>query len=191
MHRQIADVVEVSERNAAVAWLFTGFIFLSAVGALTQWDIVWAGFASVLLVLALLPPLRFRSPRVMVPWEAVAIGALPLLGRFLGAQSLQHPVTVYGAITAIALMVAAELVLFTSVRMTPRFAVMFVTLTTIASAGVLAVVQWLVERFVGWALLPSERVVMLGFVAATGTGLAAGLLFDVYIRRGGVMDASP
>lgn len=182
---QIADMVEVERRNALVARLFTGFVFMSALRAAVGWDLVWGGFASAVLLLAVLPAFRFGSSRVMLPWEAIALASLPLLGRFLGAQSLQHPIAVYGAIAAIALMVAAELVLFTPVRMTPRFAVAFVALTTIASAGVLAVAQWLVERFVGWGVLPGERTVMLGFVAATGTGLAAGLLFDMYFRRSG------
>jgi hypothetical protein len=98
--------------------------------------------------------------------------------------------TTYLAVAAVALVIAVELDAFTAVRMNRAFALLFVVVATAAAAGVWAVVQWVSDLYLGTSLLldgrPEEVVeteLMWDFVAATATGVLAGLLFEYYFRR--------
>jgi hypothetical protein len=70
------------------------------------------------------------------------------------------------------------------------FAVLFVVVTTMATAGVWAVVQWLSDVYLGTGFILTgesesvvERALMLNFVAATVAGVLAGVVFELYFRR--------
>ena len=87
--------------------------------------------------------------------------------------------------------------LFTSVEMSFGFAVVFVVVTTLAAAGVWAVVRWGSDLYLGTELLLDpeltrpeiEERLMWEFVGATVAGLVAGVLFEEYIRRRGGVGA--
>lgn len=104
-------------------------------------------------------------------------------------------VATYLSVAALALIVAVELHTFTSVRMTPTFAVVFVAITTMAVAGVWAVVRWSLDVTLGTTFLfepgltaaTVEREVMREFVASTVAGLGAGVVFELYVRRRAVV----
>jgi len=71
------------------------------------------------VVLALVPALAYRNPRAMLPWQLLLLAGLPVLGAvFASPWHASGPVTDF-AVAAIALVVAVELHLFTSVQMTP------------------------------------------------------------------------
>ncbi|MFC7202129.1 hypothetical protein ACFQJC_01270 [Haloferax namakaokahaiae] len=183
--------------NAALSWLF--IVFLGGVAVwtvLTGGDLVWGGFAAVVAALALVPAVSYREPRAMLPWEVVALASFPLVARVLvsgqtiGGVTFTGRLSTYLAVAAVALIVAVELDVFTPVRMNESFAVFFVVIATMAAAGVWAVVQWFSDIYLGTSLLlngrPEEVVetaLMWDFVAATISGLMAGLLFEYYFRR--------
>jgi hypothetical protein len=91
------------------------------------------------------------------------------------------------------LVIAVELHAFTTVEMTPGFALLLVVVTAVAAAGVLAVVRWLVDTWLGTGFLLTPGVepelietgLMWEFVYSTLAGVAAGVLFEVYFRRRG------
>jgi hypothetical protein len=139
--------------------------------------VLWAGFAAFVAGLALIPPVAHRDEMVMLPWEVLALGALPILGRSL--STLMYTLRV----AALALAVAVELHVFTTVEMTPWFAVLFVAIATTATAGVWAVVQWLSDIYLGTAFIHSEHRLMWDFVAAIVIGGMAGVVFQWYFRR--------
>jgi len=177
--------------NALVAWALL-LVMAATVGvAILTGNLVWSGFAAVVVLVALLPPLARRSPRVMLPWEVLLFAGLPILGRSVLPVPQFGLATTYLSVAALALVVAVELHLFTAVKMSPGFAVLFVTVTTIAVAGVWGVVRWLADLYLGTTLLlvpgetelAIERALMIEFLVATAIGVLAGIVFEFYVRR--------
>ena len=181
--------------NATLSWLLV--VFLLAIGGanLATGNLLWAGFASALAVLAVIPPARFRSPRAMLPWEVLALAALPLLARVIAElAAFRGDVASYLSVAALALVVAVELHLLTTVQMTYRFAVAFVVIATMGTAGAWAVVRYAFDVLIGTTfILPAvrteaamalaERRLMVEFVASSLAGVAAGVVFELYFRR--------
>jgi hypothetical protein len=132
----------------------------------------------------------------MLPWEMLALASIPVIGRAflagvtLGGITLTGRIATYLSVAAVALIVAVELDVFTPVKMTHGFAVFFVAIATIATAGIWAVVQWLSDQFLNTAFLLDgrpeaviEEALMWDFVAATVTGVLAGVVFEYYFRE--------
>jgi hypothetical protein len=184
--------------NAVLGWVLVGAILLVTVGSFLEGNIIWAGFAATVALLAVMPSLVFLSARTMLPWEVLLLAGLPILGRVVATFRVSSQVATYLSVAALALIVAVELNAFTSVRMTPTFAVVFVAITTMAAAGVWAVVRWSLDIMFGTAFLfdpglteagaEAERGVMLEFVASTIAGLLAGVVFEFYVRRRAIID---
>jgi hypothetical protein len=130
----------------------------------------------------------------MLPWELLLLASLPLLGRTVATVPVTSDLATYLSVAAVALIVAVELQAFTTVEMTPRFAVGFVVVATLAAAGAWAVVRFGLDATFGTQFLgvppapgaegdPRERALMLEFVYSTVAGVLAGLIFEGYFRR--------
>lgn len=194
----LARVLHDSRANAIVAWLLVGVVALLAAASVLQGELLSAGFAVAIVALAVVPPIGFRDFHAMLPWEVVVLASLPVLGRTvvvvtdLGTGRIAN----YVAVAAIALIVAVELHVFTRVRMDRRFAVAFVVLTTMAAAGLWAVLRWVPDVLFGTTLLLKpgveesviEHRLMLDFVASTVVGLAGGVVFQLYFRERAPLD---
>jgi hypothetical protein len=178
----IDTLIENESRNAIAAWLLTGFVVVVAGGSLLVGDLLWAGFAVCVGALAVLPALAFRTRRVTLPWEVLALASAPLLVRTFGSGEVSEFAT-YISVAAIALLVAVELQVFTPVKMTSGFAVVFVVIATMATAGAWAVVRWIADLYLATGFLESEEALMWEFVASTAAGLVAGIVFELYFRR--------
>lgn len=193
----VGRLLRDAELNAALAWVLVLVVAATAGVAVLRGHLLWSVFAFTVLVVSLLPPLARRSPRVMLPWEILLLAGLPVLGRSVLPLPTFGLPTTYLSVAALALIVAVELHLFSSVRMSPGFAVLFVTVTTIAVAGVWAVVRWLADLYLGTELLlvagvsehAIERALMIEFVVATGIGVLAGVVFEFYVRRQTTVEA--
>lgn len=177
--------------NAVLAWLVVAGIGLTAVGSVLTGELLWGVFAAVVAAIVLLPPLVFADPAVMLPWEVLALAALPVLGRSVATLQVTSRVGTYLSVAALALVVVVELHTFTAVSMSPSFAVAFVAIATMGVAGMWAVLRWTVDLWLGTGFLldPAldghaiERGLMLEFVASTVAGVLAGVVFEFYIRR--------
>lgn len=188
---RVGRLLEDEQLNAALSWLLVGFVALTAALSLLDGDLLWAGFTGGVVALVLVPPVAYRDPVVMLPWEVLALAALPVFGGTGPASFVPDEVATYLSVAALALVVAVELQVFTAVRMNAWFAVLFVVVATVATAGVWAVVQWLSDVYLGTTFVvdptltatQQEAAVMWDFVAATAAGLLAGLVFDRYFRR--------
>jgi hypothetical protein len=176
------QVIESERLNAALAWVVVAVIIAVALATVVRGDLLWAGFAAGVAVLSVLPPLFGRTPRMMLPWEILAIAAFPTVGRAFAPPALGN-VAMYLSVAALALIVAVELDLFTSVEMSYRFAVVFVVITTVATAGAWAVVRWVADLYLGTGFLDSGNALMWEFVASTVAGVGAGIVFEGYVRR--------
>jgi hypothetical protein len=193
MATELDRFVEDERLNAVLSWVLVGFVLLVAVGNVAIGELAWAAFAAAVAALALQPPVRFRNPLAMLPWEVLALAALPLLARpftilaGIGTGAL----ATYLAVAAVALIIAVNLHVFTPVEMNAAFAVVFVAIATMAAAGVWAVVRFGADTLLGTTFLLKpgldehvvERNVMLEFVYSTVAGVGAGVVFDLYFRR--------
>jgi hypothetical protein len=171
-----------SERiNAALAWVLIGLIGVVAIANLGS-EPLWAGFTGAVAVLGLIPAVAVRSPRAMLPWEVLALSVFSLLAQTFGILSTGGIAT-YLAVAAVALIVAVELHIFTAVDMNFSFAIFFVVIATMATAGVWAVIRWSAEIYFEIYFGLSHRGLMIEFVASTVAGVLAGIIFEGYFRR--------
>jgi hypothetical protein len=196
MATELRDVVRSHRGNAILAWLLVVVVVLTAVADGVDGDVLWAGFALAVALIAVLPAVALRDPDAMLPWEVLGLAALPFLirvlvvGETVAGMTFTGRVSTYLAVAAVALVIAVEMDLFTPVRMNEAFAVLFVAIATTAAAGIWALVQWGADVLLGTAFLLDgrpheavERALMWDFVAATVAGLGAGVLFELYFRR--------
>ena len=189
-------LVERRRLNAVLGWTFVAVLCLIGVAAVVWGRLLWAGFTLTLVSLAVVPAVAFRKFDAMLPWEVLALASIPSLGRLLvvgqtvGGVTLTGRITTYVAVAAAALILAVELDVFTPVRMSDSFAVVFVAIATVAAAGLWAEVRWLSDILFGTGFLLDgrpehviEEALMWDFVAATVAGLVAGVCFELYFRR--------
>lgn len=187
----LESLVEDARVNALLAWVLAVFVLVVAVANAVAGSLLWAGFAGTVLALILVVPASYRTPRAMLPWELLLVACLPLLGRTFATVPVTSALATYLSVAAVALVVAVELQMLTQVRMTPRFAVGFVVITTLAAAGAWAVARFALDSLLGTTFLldPAvdeaviERELMFEFVYSTAAGFLAGLLFEGYFRR--------
>jgi len=188
---RLGALVETRRANAALSWLLVLFVGVVVLDGVRRGDLLWAGFAAVLAAVALLPAAVFRDPLAMLPWEVLVLAALPLIGRSFATVPLTSHFATYLSVAAFALVLAVELQVFSPVRLTPGFAVLFVVVTTMATAGIWAVARWSVDVAFGttFLLVPGrsglalENRLMWEFVWSTAAGVVAGLVFEGYFRR--------
>jgi hypothetical protein len=192
MAPQSAESLLADQRaNAVLGWLLVAFLGVVAAESVVGGDIQWIIFVAGVVSLCLVVPVAFRDPMVMLPWEVIALAALPTFGRAVATFGLASEFTVYISVAALALVVAVELDLFTSVRMTVGFAITFVVFVTLATAGTWALVRWGLDLTLGTNTLLVEGVsdetihdeLMVEFVYSALAGVAAGVVFEGYFRR--------
>lgn len=169
--------------NATVAWVLIVVIVGIGLAELLTGGILWMTFAATLVALAVLPPVAFRSAHAMLPWEVLLLAALPVLGMAINADRLTGHFAAYLSVAAIALVLAVELHSFTTVRMTPSFAVVLVIVGTMAAAGLWALLRWSAEKTLGIPFMAGHDAVMWEFVYSALAGLGAGVVFELYFRR--------
>jgi uncharacterized integral membrane protein len=179
----LEDLFDEGRRNAAASWLLVAIAAAAWFGVVIVADPLWSVFALVIVALAVLPPIVYRSRYVMLPWEVLAMASLPLVGLAIGLQRLSGPIFAYLAIAAVALVIVVELDSFTPIRMSPGFAIVLVVAATMAAAAAWALLQWYVAIALDRSYDVSNDDLMIEFTYATLSGLGAGLLFRTYFRR--------
>ncbi|WP_158055375.1 hypothetical protein [Halorussus halophilus] len=168
--------------NAAVAWLLVGVLALVAISALFEFLLVRMALAAVAAFVAVVPALASGSWTRTVPWPLLLLCSIPLATGTLGPNFFADFVTGL-SIAALGMLVVVALELTDSVRMTPSFAVFFVVLVTMATAGFWAVGSAASARYLGTSFVETNEQLMIIFTAATLAGLVAGGVFRWYFRR--------
>ena len=183
MVEERGDVQGIPRRraNAIVAWALVACVAVAVAESASDGDPLWVGLGVAAVAIALVPAATYRDPEAMLPWEVVAFGAVPLVGHSFGV--VPRTVAAFFAVPALALAIAVEFDAFTAVEMSPAFAVSFVVVSTMATAGVWAVVQWAADVMLGTSHLRGLNPVMWSLTAATGVGVVSGLTFTAYFRR--------
>jgi hypothetical protein len=181
---RLAQLVRDGRLNAAVAWTTIAVLAGVLVESALDYDILSAAIVVGLGAVVLAPTAAARDWRAMLPAELVALALLPVLVRAVFGGELGTFAT-YVAIAALALVVTVDLHMFTTLRVTHWFAVVFVVLATLATAAVWTVLRWNLDRRVGTTYLTTNEALMVEWGYVTLAGLAAGLLFDGYFRGRG------
>lgn len=188
----LSELFQSGRLNALVSWALVGVLGLVFVESLVDFDRLWILFVATTGVIVLVPPVAYRDWRTMLPWEVLVFSLLPILVRGVFGGEL-GTFAYYLSVAGLALVVTVELHTFTSVRMTHWFAVVFVTMTTMASVAAWAVVRWSADGLLGTQFLTEPGVtqaqanaaLMTEFVRVAVAGLVAGVLFDAYFKRRG------
>ncbi|WP_049934027.1 hypothetical protein [Halarchaeum acidiphilum] len=193
--KRLGRVLETERTNAALGWMLVALVVAVACASVWDRDLAWTAFCVAVAALAVVPPVAYRNRRVMLPWEVLVVAFLPVLGHVLATWWLTTAVATYLSVAALALVLVVELDVFTTVRMTDGVAAFVVVVTTMAVAGLWAVVQWLSDRSLGTTLVYVSRPVtpavdtaslhalMWDFVAATACGVVGAALFVLYFQR--------
>lgn len=179
----LEQLLDDERRNAVLAWPLVALLLVVGLAELAVGDFVWSVFALVVATLALVPPVAFRSREVMLPWEVLLMAALPVIGLAFGSARLTNHFASYLAVAAVALVIVVELQAFTSVRMSPSFAVVVVVVATMAAAGLWALVRFGFDNLLGTTTVTDNDVIMVEFVYSALAGVGAGVVFEIYFRR--------
>ncbi|TKR28385.1 hypothetical protein DM868_00790 [Natronomonas salsuginis] len=188
----LATLFRSGRANAMFAWPLVSVLGLVLVESFLDFDRLWILFVTTIGLIVVIPPIAYRDWRVMLPWEVLMLALAPVLVRGLFGGEL-GTFAYYLSVAGLALIVTVELHMFTRMRMTHWFAVVFVVMTTLASAAAWAVVRWNADRLLGTEFLSTPSVtgeeanamLMTEFVWVTLAGIVAGVLFDAYFKRRG------
>ncbi|WP_256402929.1 hypothetical protein [Halorubrum salinum] len=181
---RLARLVRDGRYNALVAWAMVAVLLGVLVESALDVDLLAASIVVGLGAVVLAPTVAARDWRAMLPAELVGLTLLPVLVRALLGGELGTFAT-YVAIAALALVITVDLHMFTSLRVTHWFAVVFVVMATLATAAVWTVLRWNLDRAAGTAYLTTNDALMIEWIYVTLAGVVAGLLFDGYFRRRG------
>lgn len=178
----LALLFQSGRTNAILAWLLVGVLVIVLVESILDFDRHWMVFVGVAGVLVLIPPAAYREWRVMLPWELLVLALLPILVRGVFGGRIGTFAT-YLALAGLALIVIAELHMFTSLEVTHWFAVGLVVLATMATVAAWTIFRWNADLFLGTSYLVDNETLMIEWVSVTLAGVVAGFLFDGYFRR--------
>ena len=179
----IDRVLADSRRNAALSWLVVLVLLGVWSGEVLTGRFLWSVFSLVVIALAIVPPIAYRSLYVMLPWEVLVLAALPVLGLAIGTELFTGPVWAYLAVAAIGLVLAVELQSFTAIRFSTGFAIVLVAASTMAAAGLWALVRWGFEVLFSRPFVITNEALMLEFFYSMIAGIGAGVIFAGYFRR--------
>ncbi len=181
---RLARLFQSGRTNAIVAWSMVAVLVGTFVESLLGADFLPAVLVAAITAVVVAPAIAARDPRVIPPWEVLGLALLPILVRTLLGGELGTFAT-YLAIAAFALIVTVELQMFTTLRVTHWFAIVFVVLATMATAAAWTVLRWNADRLLGTAYLTTNEALMVEWIYVTLAGVAAGVTFDAYFRRRG------
>jgi len=184
----LEQLFEDGRRNAVVSWLLVALLAATGVGIVVVTGPLWSLFALVLVGLALIPPIAYRSPYVMLPWVVLLVAGLPIVGLTIGSPRLASQFTAYVAVAAIALVIVVEFESFTPVRLSPGFAILLVVVATLAAAALWSLVQWGSDVYLGTDYITTNEELMYEWLYSALAGVFAGGVFTLYFRRHASID---
>jgi len=179
-------------RNAILSWIILLALFFLTFINFMYGRYVWGILSAFMICIILLPALFFKNLSIMPSWYLLMLVALPMVGNAIDYHIFSSSIPYYISVATIALLVAAEINWFTSVKMNHMFAILFVFITTLAISGLWHLMQWLLDINIGTAFILDGRSqetinteVMYEFMYATVAGIVAGLIFGWYFRSRG------
>ncbi|WP_191452320.1 hypothetical protein [Halogeometricum sp. CBA1124] len=179
--------------NAAIAWILTAVVAAVGVSNLLEGAFVVTALAVVTAGVAVVPVLSRRSWTKTVPWWMLLLASLPLVVVTYDRSLLGDAVSSV-SIAMLALLVVVALQMVTTVRMTPNFAIGFVMVVTMGTAGLWALGSAASARYLGTAFVETNEELMLVFSAVLVASVFSAIAFRWYFRRqleANLKDGSP
>lgn len=166
--------------NAALGWLAAGTMIVAAAVALYRGAWLWTLFALVFALVAALPALRMGDPEAMVPWPLLAVGAIAVAAR---ALEVAPDTASYLSIATLAIVFVIQLVAFTPVDFSHRFAVAFAVMTTLAIEAVWIVIQYYADVWLETDFIRSQSSLQQDILLVSVVGVVAGIAFEWFFVR--------
>jgi hypothetical protein len=165
------------------------FLTLLGIGNFIYGRFMWTILIAFVIGIIIIPAIRMRKLSVMPSWYFIFLAILPIIGSSTAWYFFSTSIPFYISVATISLLVAAEINWFTSVKMTYKFAILLVIVTTLAISGLWHLVEWLLDIYFGTSYLLGgispdaiNDAVMYQFIYATIAGVAAGALFGWHFR---------
>ena len=178
--------------EAQLSWIGSFVLVLETFYALSRTDVLWVLYGTAALALYALPIVATKSRSRPVPWELTALMALPMALRLSeGSQLLSERISWWTsldslffafALATIGFLLTVELQMFTDVRMNRPFAVFFVLMFTLSTAGVWQVGIFVGDIIYGTDYQVSNRDAMMVLVWSMVGGIVMGFVYDLYLR---------
>jgi hypothetical protein len=193
MERDIlGKILKDTSINAFLSWAMVLLVFMLGVLSLMDYRLTWFMLSVFLMCIITAPALLLRKLSIMPSWYFVMLAIMPIVGSTTAYHFFSRSMPVYLSVATIALLLAAEISWFTSVRMNDKFAILLVVITTLAMSSLWHLLQWMLDVNFGTTFLLDGRsqeainaAVMHEFMYATAAGIAAGILFGWYFRSAG------
>jgi len=186
---RLGKLLKNTTLNAFIGWAMVLFLALLGIGNFIYGRFMWTILIAFVIGIIITPAIRMHKLSVMPSWYFIFLAILPIIGSSTAWYFFSTSIPFYVSVATIALLLAAEINWFTSVRMTHRFTILLVIVTTLAISGLWHLVEWLLDMHFGTSYLMNglspdaiNDAVMHQFIYATITGIAAGALFGWYFR---------
>ena len=186
---KLSKLLKNTALNAFVGWTMVLFLALLGMGNFIYGRFIWTILIAFVISIIIIPAIRMHKLSVMPSWYFVFLTILPIVGSSTAWYFFSTSIPFYFSVATIALLVAAEINWFTSVKMTDKFAILLVVVTTLAISGLWHLIEWLLDIYLGTSYLLSglspdaiNDAVMYQFIYAMVSGVAAGTLFGWYFR---------
>ncbi len=177
----LIEILRDGRINAVLAWLIVGILASVFLESLLDFDRLWIVFVAFTGAIVLIPPIANRDVRTMLPWELLVLATLPILVRGIFAGQI-GTFSMYLSIASLALIITAELHMFTALTVTHWFAIGLVILATLATVAMWTILRWNADLYLGTQYLTDNTALMIEWIYVTLAGLAGGITFDVYFK---------
>ncbi|WMW26380.1 hypothetical protein RE474_06645 [Methanolobus sediminis] len=189
---KLRKILKNTSLNAFVGWTMILLLALLGIGNFIYGRFMWTILIAFVISIIITPAIRMRKLSVMPSWYFIFLVILPIVGSSTAWYFFSTSIPFYVSVATIALLLAAEINWFTSVKMTYKFAILLVIVTTLAISGLWHLIEWLLDIYLGTSYLLSglspdaiNDAVMQQFIYATIAGVAAGVLFGWYFMSAG------
>jgi hypothetical protein len=186
---KLNKILKNTPLNAFAGWTMVLFLTLLGIGNFIYGRFMWTILIAFVIGIIIIPAIRMRKLSVMPSWYFIFLAILPIVGSSTAWYFFSTSIPFYISVATISLLVAAEINWFTSVKMTYKFAILLVIVTTLAISGLWHLVEWLLDIYFGTSYLLGgispdaiNDAVMYQFIYATIAGVAAGALFGWHFR---------
>lgn len=158
------------------------------------WNFIYGRFMWTILIalvigIIIAPAIKMHKLSVMPSWFFIFLAIMPIIGSSTAWYFFATSIPFYISVATIALLLAAEINWFTSVKMNYMFAILLVIDTTLAISGLWHLIEWLLDIYLGTGYLPTgptpeavNDAVMIQFIYAALAGIAAGIFFGLYFK---------
>lgn len=178
-----SSIIASRRLNSILSGFLSIYLLFNCFNILLDGNITWSIYGFAVLALVFLPPVVLEDRSALVPFEVLLFLAIPfsLKGMELGFAA-SHTLN-YLSAAGVSLLLVTELDTFTSFRSNSSFAVLIVSLISVAVAGFWAVGRWLSDIYLGTSFIVSEHDLMWEFSAALLAGILAGMIFRYYLKE--------